>query len=84
MDKPTGFYFRHVDPERNRYRHYLLTIERDLLGQLVVVRRWGRIGAPGWHRIQVTFVHSLEEANEIVREVINRRRWHGYRIVADH
>ena len=74
-------YFRNIDPEKNRRRHYLLTLQQDLLGQLVVVRRWGRIGASGWQGCQTHLVHDDQEASRLIRETLNRRRRHGYCIV---
>jgi predicted DNA-binding WGR domain protein len=35
---------RRIDPEQNLSRFYTLVIERDLFGQVVLVRPWGRIG----------------------------------------
>lgn len=75
------FYLRSLDPKHNRRRHYLLGLQRDLWGNLVVVRRWGRIGAPGWQGNRVTAVTGLEEAERIVESTLRRRRQHGYAIV---
>lgn len=74
-------YFRNIDPKKNRRRHYLLTLQQDLLGQLVVVRRWGRIGAPGWQGCQTHLVDDDQEAGRLIRETLNRRRRHGYSVV---
>jgi hypothetical protein len=38
---------RRIDPEQNLSRFYTLVIERDLFGQVVLVRPWGRIGGGG-------------------------------------
>ncbi len=74
-------YFRCIDLEHNRRRHYLLMLQRDLLGRLVLVRRWGRIGAPGWQGSQTRLVNDDREAGRIIRDTLNRRRRHGYRVV---
>ncbi|WP_457094948.1 WGR domain-containing protein [Microvirga sp. P5_D2] len=42
---------RKVDPTKNMARFYSLEVERDLLGRVVLVRRWGRIGAAGKVRL---------------------------------
>jgi predicted DNA-binding WGR domain protein len=54
MPKPTqlslplpSMSLRRVDPASNCFRFYLLDIERDLFGQTVLARRWGRIGTYG-------------------------------------
>lgn len=71
-------YFRSVDPERNRRRHYLLMVQRDLWGRLVVVRRWGRIGQPDWQGEQILTVDKPEDVDRVIKETLDRRRWHGY------
>lgn len=34
------------------FRYYAFDIQRDLFGQWTLVRRWGRIGTQGRHRIE--------------------------------
>ena len=41
---------RRVEPERNVARFYELALARDLFGQVVLVREWGRIGTFGRRR----------------------------------
>lgn len=38
---------RRVDPSRNMRRFYRLDIEPDLLGGVLLMKAWGRIGAHG-------------------------------------
>ena len=52
---------RSEDPARNRHRHYLVSLQRDLWGELVVVKRWGRVGAPGWQNGQTITVAGEDE-----------------------
>ncbi len=42
---------RRIDPAKNMARFYSLEVERDLLGRVVLVRRWGRIGSAGKIRL---------------------------------
>ncbi|UVF22886.1 WGR domain-containing protein (plasmid) [Microvirga terrae] len=42
---------RRIDPARNMRRFYSLEVEWDLLGNVVLVRRWGRIGSAGKVRL---------------------------------
>jgi predicted DNA-binding WGR domain protein len=42
---------RRIDPGKNMARFYSLEVERDLLGRVVLVRRWGRIGKAGQTRL---------------------------------
>ncbi|GAB31598.1 molybdenum metabolism regulator [Acetobacter pasteurianus] len=36
-----------ISPPCNMWRYYDLSIQPDLFGGAVLIRRWGRIGAPG-------------------------------------
>ncbi len=40
-------YLRRIDPAQNLRRFYALRVERNLFGQVVLVREWGRIGGRG-------------------------------------
>jgi predicted DNA-binding WGR domain protein len=42
---------RRIDAARNMSRFYSLEVERDLLGSVVLARRWGRIGQSGKIRL---------------------------------
>jgi predicted DNA-binding WGR domain protein len=61
---------RKVDAGRNMARFYSLEVERDLLGKVVLVRRWGRIGTSGKTRLDehagegeaMAALHALETA----------------------
>jgi predicted DNA-binding WGR domain protein len=46
-----GVVLRRIDPAKNMSRFYSLEVERDLLGAVVLVRRWGRIGTAGKTRL---------------------------------
>ncbi|EIM26673.1 WGR domain-containing protein [Microvirga lotononidis] len=49
--KSQSVILRRIDPARNMNRFYSLEVERDLLGNVVLVRRWGRIGSAGKVRL---------------------------------
>jgi predicted DNA-binding WGR domain protein len=51
QSKPGGVVLRKIDPAKNMSRFYSLEVERDLLGRVVLVRRWGRIGSAGKVRL---------------------------------
>ena len=76
-------YLRSEDPAHNRRRHYLGTLQRDLWGDLVVVKRWGRIGATGWQGEQTVAVNGEAEGAKVVRETLKRRRGRGYDVVGE-
>jgi predicted DNA-binding WGR domain protein len=65
-----------IDPARNMRRFYHLTIETDLLGDTVLIRRWGRIGTDGKRRVDLCFDSS--KANMRVAEPVRlkQRRSH--------
>ena len=49
--EPEGVVLRRIDPAKNMSRFYSLEVERDLLGRVVLVRRWGRTGTAGKTRL---------------------------------
>ncbi|MEM8936770.1 MAG: WGR domain-containing protein [Pseudomonadota bacterium] len=42
-----NYKFERIQPTKNMYRFYELQVDQDLLGDWVLVRRWGRIGSFG-------------------------------------
>jgi predicted DNA-binding WGR domain protein len=64
------------DSSRNLARYYELSLERDLFGRYVVVRRWGRIGLIGrMHRQDVpSEVHGLA----CLLDTLRAKRRRGY------
>jgi predicted DNA-binding WGR domain protein len=50
---------RRVDAAARTAHFYVLTLERDLFGNLVVTRQWGRVGTAGR---QITEPFATEEA----------------------
>ncbi|MBL0407527.1 WGR domain-containing protein [Microvirga aerilata] len=46
-----GVVLRRINPVKNMARFYSLEVGRDLLGRVVLVRRWGRIGSAGKTRL---------------------------------
>jgi predicted DNA-binding WGR domain protein len=61
---------RRIDPGKNMARFYSMEVERDLLGRVVLVRRWGRIGTAGKIRLDehkgegeaLASLHALQAA----------------------
>ena len=64
--------------EINCYRFWDVSIERDLLGDLLLVKHWGRIGAFG--SLKKTVVSDIEEAKTLVLKHIARRRYSSKRL----
>ena len=73
----TPIYLERFDAGKNMARFYYLSIETDLFGVIVLVRRWGRIGRAGR---QMTCAHRslASAAREIEQRAIAKRR-RGYR-----
>ena len=69
-------HFRQIDPARNRARFYSLTVTRTLWGEVVLVRRWGRIGTAG-QGAETAFAEPVS-ALRALRRAARRRRARGY------
>src|SRR5688572_8574800 len=71
-----GVVLRRIDPAKNMARFYSLEVERDLLGRVVLVRRWGRIGNAGKTRLDE---HVGEgEAMAALQALQSAKRRKGY------
>ncbi len=73
-------HFRLVDVTKNRFRSYSMTEQRSLFGAIDLVITWGRIG---WR--QRSRVETFRDADQLEKrrdELLNRRRLHGYEVVA--
>jgi predicted DNA-binding WGR domain protein len=71
---------RRIDPAKNMARFYSLEVERDLLGCVVLVRRWGRIGSAGKVRLDE---HTGEgEALATLQALQAAKRKKGYQPIA--
>jgi predicted DNA-binding WGR domain protein len=72
--------FERVDPEKNLFREYGITISQNLLGEWVVSSSWGRIGGP--KRLKETYFASKSAAMGLAEHEANRRISRGYRVSA--
>ena len=68
-----------LDPTVNMARFYALSLENSLFGDILLVRRWGRIGTHGRVRFD-WFDNPAEAANELTRiaRVKARRGYQEY------
>lgn len=64
------------DASRNMARFYLLSVERSLFGDAVLVREWGRIGTRGQRRLDL-YEHE-EHAREALARLAASKRGRGY------
>jgi len=44
---PMDVHLRCIDPARNKRRFYRMSVQRNLFGEWVLMREWGRIGRAG-------------------------------------
>jgi len=70
--------WRSVRPEENRFRFYSISLGKDLWGDEVLVKRWGRIG--GRKRENYVWPDSYRELMELIDKIKERRDKHGYRL----
>ena len=65
-----------VDPSVNMRRFYALSLENSLFGDILLVRRWGRIGTHGRVRFD-WFENPTDAANELTR-IASAKARRGY------
>ena len=66
-----------IEPARNCYRFYAISLANDLFNAYVVSCEWGRIGAKKFRRKVVVF-NSLEEAMTRIKYEESLRIKHHY------
>jgi predicted DNA-binding WGR domain protein len=67
---------RRIDATRNMARFYALEVERDLLGSVVLARRWGRIGKGG--KIRLDEYPGEREALAALAALVAAKKKRGY------
>ena len=67
-----------IDLDSNMARFYRLEISRDLLGGVVLIRNWGRIGAAGRECRQ--WFDGPEDAEQELQLWASRKQRRGYRL----
>ena len=70
-------FLRRIDPDLRMARFYTLMVERDLFGDVRLVRAWGRIGTRGDELVQIFATEA--EAETALETVARRKRRRGYR-----
>ncbi|WP_295044834.1 WGR domain-containing protein [uncultured Paracoccus sp.] len=76
MDTPPRIHLFRRDPCRNMARFYTLTIEPDLFGGVVLIRRWGRLGRPGQERRH--WFAAVDQARKEQDAWLRRKLRRGY------
>lgn len=75
---PTDLHLTRIDPSRNRYRYYSLSVQRTLFNEWVLVREWGRIGRGG--RLRHDLYPCAGRALDALREIARSKARRGYRM----
>jgi predicted DNA-binding WGR domain protein len=68
---------RRIDADANCHRFYALDVERDLFGQTLLARRWGRIGTYGKARFDQ--YPNEEAARAALAALVLAKQKRGYR-----
>jgi predicted DNA-binding WGR domain protein len=66
-----------VDPNMNMARFYALSLENSLFGDILLVRRWGRIGTHG--RVRFDWFDTLVDAANALSRIAAAKVRRGYR-----
>jgi len=73
--------FERIDPAENCERFYVLTLQPTLLGELALVRTWGRRGTQGQQRLEGSYPDRAT-AQPLVERLVRRRLTRRYQLVA--
>ena len=65
-----------IDPDLNMARFYRVELTPDLFGQVIVERRWGRIGGQGQYRL--ASYSSTSSAEAAACALVRAKEWRGY------
>nr|AMP34999.1 hypothetical protein pSinB_136 [Sinorhizobium sp. M14] len=72
----SSLYLQRIDPSRNMARYYALSIERNLFGEICLIRAWGRVGTHG-KELNHHFP-SEAEAAALLRAIARQKNAKGY------
>lgn len=67
-----------INPAKNQRRFYLLEASRDLFGQPVLIRQYGRIGRTS--RVKVESFLELDQAEQKLRKLAASKIRRGYAV----
>jgi predicted DNA-binding WGR domain protein len=72
----SALHLRRIDTARNMARFYLMTVQPDLFGGVLLVKQWGRIGARG--RLVDESYDNEALATDAMQKQAARKRQRGY------
>lgn len=73
---PTELHLRRIDPSRNMRRFYALSVQRNLFGEWVLFREWGRIGSGG--RVKEEAFQASAPAHDALNRLARQKVRRGY------
>ncbi len=73
---PDKVFLRRVDPEKKLRRFYLMTVQRDLFGNGVLITEEGRLGQPG--RLQTALFEDEAKAVDALATIGSKKLKRGY------
>ena len=77
MNQVTLGQWTSIDPARNRFRYYRVSLTEDLWEKVCLVKSWGRIGkAP---HCRYYWPKADEDLAQLLHDTILRREKRGYR-----
>ena len=69
--------FRRIDPARNMYRWYSLSVQPTLFDSRAVICAWGKMRT-SYQRMRILPADSVEEAEKIFGRLTTKRLRRGY------
>ncbi|MFT8371539.1 WGR domain-containing protein [Acetobacter syzygii] len=77
---PISIYLQRIRADQNEWRYYAMSIQPDLFGGALLMRRWGRIGTTGRLRLD-QFSDEGAAANTLAR-LTRQKLKRGYKVIA--
>ncbi|MBJ3776132.1 WGR domain-containing protein [Acuticoccus mangrovi] len=74
---PMELHLRCIEPGKNKYRFYALSVQPTLFGEWVLVREWGRIGRAGRRRHD--HYRAAGPACDALHALAQQKKRRGYR-----
>lgn len=68
-----------IDPRVNMARFYAVSLQRSLFGDIVLVRRWGRIGIRG--QVKSDWYDAPDAAEQALGRLLRTKTRRGYQMI---
>ena len=77
--KPIILHWQLIDPETNKARWYSLATSKDLWGNTVLIKRWGRINRRGQEKLE--WFNDAKSLRVAIQKTHKRRLNHQYQLI---